>query len=209
MSTTTTTPPSRRTAIQIDARSEATLDSITAADFLEALGNDALPTLAHVWPEKKKLELHTEPEVSPGLKLGALLDRINEKRKVELATNVSLHGYPPSYGHWPPGYGMQFEAGHYGRVPNKGFLPYEPQENFGSRLLYKASLPKEYVLKQTPELPRDPSIVKGGGREPPQDLTDIAVSPADVSVLASQVAAYLLPQIEARMAGNVRAAVGR
>jgi len=64
---------------------EKNLDEISAADFLSALDAGGLSVYSlRIWPEKKKVELLTEPERFTGIKAGALLKGLAEKKKVEL-----------------------------------------------------------------------------------------------------------------------------
>lgn len=74
---------SRRTTIKADSDGESTLASTSAADFLELLGKKQI-NLAHVvTPEKKKYELHVEPEFHRDTPVLDFINIITEKKKVE------------------------------------------------------------------------------------------------------------------------------
>jgi hypothetical protein len=75
----------KRAAIDMDAIGDKPLGELSAADFLAALdaGGMSLHHLA-VWPEKKKVELWTEPEDFGRVRVGDLVNVIRgEKKKVE------------------------------------------------------------------------------------------------------------------------------
>jgi hypothetical protein len=76
----------RKAAIELDEIREKTLDQVSAADFLTALGTSGHQgaTFFRAWPEKKKYELWAEPEFNKGINIGSLLKGIAEKKKVEL-----------------------------------------------------------------------------------------------------------------------------
>lgn len=72
----------------IDALMDKPLSKISASDFLTALGSSSFHAqMFRHWPEKKKYELHIEPEnkVLDSIPLDQLLDKIKgEKKKAEL-----------------------------------------------------------------------------------------------------------------------------
>jgi hypothetical protein len=76
----------KKAAIDLDDIQEKPLSDVSAADFLTALSNSGVKglTVLRVWPEKKKLELLLEPEFSPTISVGRLVDRLTEKKKYEL-----------------------------------------------------------------------------------------------------------------------------
>jgi len=76
----------RKAAIDLDQIQDKALNSISAADFLEALGNagPAGAAVFRAWPEKKKYELWVEPEFNDGISIGRLIGRMTEKKKYEL-----------------------------------------------------------------------------------------------------------------------------
>ncbi|MCL4834081.1 MAG: hypothetical protein KJZ86_16680 [Caldilineaceae bacterium] len=76
----------RVAAIDIDEIGNKSLDEISAADFLSALNQGGLATQYFVvWPEKKKVELWSEPENIGKLRIADLFDRLRaEKKKYEL-----------------------------------------------------------------------------------------------------------------------------
>lgn len=76
----------RKAAIDPDKIQDKALNSISAADFLEALGNagPAGAAVFRAWPEKKKYELWAEPEFNDGISVGRLIERMTVKKKFEL-----------------------------------------------------------------------------------------------------------------------------
>lgn len=95
----------KKTAAIKDIR-EATLDSISAADFLGALNAGSAARHIAVWPEKKKYELWVEPENIGRIKVGRLLDILRgEKKKIEIEkspswerwTEFEIPGRPPVF----------------------------------------------------------------------------------------------------------------
>ncbi|MBF6023178.1 hypothetical protein [Lysobacter niastensis] len=76
----------RKAAIDLDQIQDKPLNSISAADFLEALGRSGHSgaLMFRAWPEKKKYELFVEPEFSGGISVGGLLGRFAEKKKYEI-----------------------------------------------------------------------------------------------------------------------------
>ena len=71
---------------------EQPIKEINVSQFLEALdaGGYSVKHLT-VWPEKKKVELHVQPENDGEIKLGDLLDKLqNEKKKYEEETEPQL-----------------------------------------------------------------------------------------------------------------------
>ncbi len=79
-------PDDRKAAIDLDAMEDKALSTITAADFLTALGQSGGVAVhaMRVWPEKKKLELFVEPENLGKVTVGGILRGVREKKKVEL-----------------------------------------------------------------------------------------------------------------------------
>ena len=79
-----------KAAVDLDALESKTLSSLSAADFLKALG--ATGTIGvqalRFWPEKKKYELYLEPENLGGGTLGGFLKGIREKKKIELEKDL-------------------------------------------------------------------------------------------------------------------------
>lgn len=76
----------RRAAIDLDAVEDKPLNTLSAADFLTALGG-AGGIGVHAmrfWPEKKKYELYVEPENLGKVTVGTILKGVREKKKVEL-----------------------------------------------------------------------------------------------------------------------------
>jgi len=80
----------RKAAIDLEAIESKTLDSVSAADFMSALGNAGSigAQALRFWPEKKKYELFTEPENSGKITVGGLLKGVREKKKVELEKDL-------------------------------------------------------------------------------------------------------------------------
>lgn len=76
----------KKASIDLDDLAEKSLDQVSAADFLSALGNSGVKgeAVMRAWPEKKKLELWLEPEFNKGIKVGVLIDRLQEKKKREM-----------------------------------------------------------------------------------------------------------------------------
>ncbi len=73
----------RKAAIAKDDLSDKTLDQVSAAEFLSALDRNSVSIT--VWPEKKKLELYTEPENWGRFRFRDVFDVItSEKKKYEL-----------------------------------------------------------------------------------------------------------------------------
>ena len=82
----TMSPATKTAAIAADKLESKALNQISAEDFLVALNHSgvAAHTLT-IWPEKKKLELYTEPENLGKVNVGRIIDIIKgEKKKVEL-----------------------------------------------------------------------------------------------------------------------------
>jgi hypothetical protein len=82
----------KRAAIARDEIAESKLSDVTAAQFLEALDADpygsAMGSLK-IWPEKKKVELWTEPEHYGGISVGTIRVVLKEKKKLELEKHWS------------------------------------------------------------------------------------------------------------------------
>ena len=80
-----TTQGAKKAAIGLDKIGNKKLSEISAADFLDALNSSGVTTQAlAVWPEKKKLELHFEPENTGKLVIKDLINIIRgEKKKRE------------------------------------------------------------------------------------------------------------------------------
>jgi hypothetical protein len=75
----------KRAAIDPDDVNSRALSDISAADFLSALDAGGLsPAALTVWPEKKKVELWSEPESYSKINLGHVIVVIKEKKKYEL-----------------------------------------------------------------------------------------------------------------------------
>jgi len=76
----------RKASIDLEAIEEKSLNQVSAADFLTALGASGRrgATVMKAWPEKKKYELLLEPEFTPDIKVGALINKLGEKKKYEL-----------------------------------------------------------------------------------------------------------------------------
>ncbi len=73
----------KKASIQLEELGSKTLDEISAADFISALGSNNL-RLIEVFPEKKKVELEIEPPLGK-IPVAILLDRLRgEKKKKEL-----------------------------------------------------------------------------------------------------------------------------
>jgi hypothetical protein len=90
----------KKASINFDEVAEKQLDQISASELLAALdaGGVSARNLA-VWPEKKKVELWTEPENFSKMRVIDIINIIrNEKKKVELEK-------PPGEFIWskPPG----------------------------------------------------------------------------------------------------------
>jgi hypothetical protein len=88
--------PERKAAIDLDEIREKRLSEISASDFLAALEAGGL-TAQHltVWPEKKKVELWTEPEDWQRFRIQDIFDVIrNEKKKVELEKDPGFERWP-------------------------------------------------------------------------------------------------------------------
>lgn len=80
----------KKAAIDRDAIEAKPLSSLSAADFLSALtaaGTIGIHAI-RFWPEKKKYELYLEPENLGGATLGGLIERVREKKKVELEKDL-------------------------------------------------------------------------------------------------------------------------
>ena len=80
-------PNEKKAAIKFEDIAEKKLSDISAADFIAALnaGGATQAVGLHVWPEKKKLELFTEPENVTGITVKDFLGIMaGEKKKREL-----------------------------------------------------------------------------------------------------------------------------
>lgn len=86
------TAGTKKAAIDLDDIQEKSLSDVSAADFLSALSNSGVKglTVMRIWPEKKKLELLLEPEFSPTITVGRLVDRLTEKKKYSLRNRYLL-----------------------------------------------------------------------------------------------------------------------
>ena len=89
------TAGTKKAAIDLDDIQEKSLSDVSAADFLSALSNSGVKglTVMRIWPEKKKLELLLEPEFSPTITVGRLVDRLTEKKKYELEKSIPSEIY--------------------------------------------------------------------------------------------------------------------
>jgi hypothetical protein len=77
----------KRAAIDLDEIGQKRPSEISAEEFLAALNAGGLAPVQHLtlWPEKKKVELWTEPEGFGEIRLKDIFDVIrNEKKKREL-----------------------------------------------------------------------------------------------------------------------------
>src|SRR5262245_40090992 len=85
----------RKAAIDLEAIESKTLDSVTAADFISALGSAGSvgAQALRFWPEKKKYELYLEPENAGKVTIGGLLKGVREKKKVELEKDPRTEVY--------------------------------------------------------------------------------------------------------------------
>jgi hypothetical protein len=86
----------KKAAIDPDDISDKRLDEITAADFLKALheGGISAGYALGGWPEKKKYELHVEPENLGGVRYKDLATLfVREKKKVELEKHPMMEGF--------------------------------------------------------------------------------------------------------------------
>jgi hypothetical protein len=95
----------RKAAIDLDAIQDKPLDSLTAADFLNALGRTGTVGVQAMrfWPEKKKYELYVEPENLGRITMGGLIRGLREKKKVELEKEPRteiVHKAPGSEFEW-------------------------------------------------------------------------------------------------------------
>ncbi len=72
----------RKAAIAPDNIAEKKLDEISASDFLAALEKDSVSLT--VWPEKKKVELHREPETWSKFRVIDIIEVLRDKKKWEL-----------------------------------------------------------------------------------------------------------------------------
>jgi hypothetical protein len=115
--------PSKSAAIEADTVSERDIASITAKDFLTILDREGLGAGSlNLLPEKKKVELHLEPEWTKALKVKDLVKALkNEKKKVELELPLGVGAYiNPPY------------ATPHVRAPQLGALPHAMAANGGS-----------------------------------------------------------------------------
>ncbi len=79
----------RQAAIDLDELGERTLSDLSAADFLAALNAGGVSAQQfRVWPEKKKVELWTEPENFGRIRLRDFVVGLREKKKVELEKDM-------------------------------------------------------------------------------------------------------------------------
>lgn len=85
--------PKKSAAIEPDATEDREIGQITAKDFLNILDKEGLGAgaLSNVLPEKKKLELYTEPEWTKAIKVKDLVRVLKtEKKKTELEVPIDF-----------------------------------------------------------------------------------------------------------------------
>lgn len=88
----------RKAAIDLEQIGEKSLDEINAADFLSALNAGGLTPLRalRIWPEKKKVELWSEPENVGGASVKDVINVLGEKKKLELEKDPRVEDWVAS-----------------------------------------------------------------------------------------------------------------